>query len=510
MSYPRLAASILVLLTASAGRADEATVSMTLQECLEKALDNNQDIALARKDRLAAAAVTDAARGIFDPLLNAALSTSRSESPTTSSLAGADVLVNESLPASVSVSELLPWGGTASLSLGASRSESNSAFSSLNPYYQSSLSLEVRHPLLRGFGKEETYYQIEVSRIGQEQSDESFELAVMQRLQDVENTYWDIVFAKSDLDVKRQSLKVAEDLLAQNKIRVEVGTLAPIELVQAEAGVAIRKGAIIASEARLKDTEEKLKSLMGIPPDDGLWDRTLDPSTELSAPAVDVDLDGARRAAGDRRMEIRLAQKDLDQRHLATEHQRNLVRPGLDATASYTTAGIGGTTIFRDPEGNVIGRDSGGLGDALDQVTGIDFPAWTVGLSFSWPVLNRSAKGNLASARIGEEKAAIQLEKTRRDIDVELRTAYRAVRTAEKSVEAARATERAQAKKLEAEQKKFENGLSTSFQVLEFDQDLAQARSDLLNAEIGQRKAIINLERAMGTLLDSKGIHVRD
>lgn len=496
--------ALLAAMPASAAEADE--VPMGLEDCLKLTLDNNPDIAVSERDARSAELLHQAAHGIFDTLLNAGLDTSRSESPSTSQLSGADVLTSDRTQLSIGASQFTAWGGSASLTLFTQRSESNSTFSSLNPAYTSDLTLSLTQPLLRGFGKVPTKYQIKLSKIAEKQARHRHALSVIATVQSVEGAYWDIVLARDDLDVKRQSLKVAEDLLSQNKIRVEVGTLAPIELVQAEAGVALRAQAIIVAEALHKDTEESLKRLMGVPPGDPLWGKTIRPSDKFSVPALPGSLDEALGLAREKRQELRIAAEDVASSEITTAYRKQQRLPGLDAKASYTSGGVGGDEIVYDPAtGQPIGKLSGGLGDAFDQTTGLDFPSWVLGLSFSYPVRNRAALNNYAAARLDEEKAAIRKRKTELEVETDVRAAFRAVETARKNVEASRVSERAQAKKLEAEQKKFENGLSTSFQVLEFDEDLAQARSDLRRAETSVHKAAINLLRAAGTLLSVKG-----
>lgn len=214
--------------------------------------------------------------------------------------------------------------------------------------------------------------------------------------------------------------------------------------------------------------------------------------------------------ARDKRPELKLARRDLESRSLATAYQKNQSRPSLDFRASYGGGGLGGDALIFDENQNVIGVQSGGAGDALEQSFGFDYPVWTVGLTYSYPIRNRAGKAAYAGARIDEEKAAISLRKSELDVDIDVRTAYRALETARKSLDASRASERAEAKKLEAEQKKFENGLSTSFQVLDFDEDLARARSALRRAEINVHKAVVNLERATGAFLEERGISVEE
>lgn len=498
---------ISALVTVPARAADPPdTVRMSLDECVKTALDNNLDIAISKKDIRAAELLHDAAHGIFDPLLNVSANSSRQESPSNSTLQGADVLVNERQDASAGLTQLFPSGGTLSLDLTSSRSKTNSFFSSVNPAYNSGLSLSLRHPLLRNFGVDQTRYQIRVTKLGEKTAGKRYQLEIITDLQQVENAYWDMIATRNDLDVAHQSLKVAQDLFAQNKIRVEVGTLAPIELIQAEAGVALREEAIIVAGALLKDTEERLKKLMGLPPDSPLWNQTIVPSDEPASRDVPGSLDDARKSAQEKRAEIKLAGIDREVRKLDADRQRNLARPQLDATATYGYAGLGGDTTIYDADGNPIGKTPGGLGDAWNQVTGTDFPAWSVGLTFSYPIRNRAGKASYASARIAEERADITLKKAQSDVDVDVRQAFRAVQTSRDKVKAARVSREAQQKKLEAEQKKFENGLSTSYQVLTFDEELAKAKSDEERAEIDVKKAIMNLERAMGTYLEAKGL----
>lgn len=508
MFHPRLIHICLMILLAASSAGAQETVKMTVAECRKMALDNNPDIALAERDRMGAELLHEAAHGIFDTLVNASLFASDEDSPSASQLAGADVLESESLRAQGSATQLLPWGARADITLGTSRFESNNEFQTVNPSFSSSLGLGLTQPLLRGLGKDVTFYEVRQTKLGEDQASDRVALTLMLQLQEVENTYWDLVISISEVVVVKQSLRVADDLLSQNKIRVEVGTLAPIELVQAEAGVALRQEAIIIAEASVRNNEEALKRLMGVPPGDPLWDKVIEPTGEPEPSQLPATLDEARRLAGEKRPELALAKSDVQSKEMTVELRSNQAKPTLDLRATYGSAGLGGDTLLFDENGNVIGSASGGAGDSLEQAFGFDFPVWTLGLTFAHPIRNRAGHAALAGARIEQEKSAINLRKSEINVDTDVRVAFRAVDTARKSLEASRATERAEAKKLEAEQKKFENGLSTSFQVLDFDEDLARARSQLRKAEINVQKAIVNLERATGTLLERRNISV--
>jgi len=324
----------------------------------------------------------------------------------------------------------------------------------------------------------------------------------------VEEGYWNLVEARYQLQVSEAALDLARRLHEQNRVRVDVGTLAPLELVQSEVGIATREEEIIRARFAVGNAEDRLRQLLGLDRDAQLWAAEIVPESEaeISAPLLPVE------KAIDRALDSRpeLASRRTTRRNLEIEAawRRNQLLPRVDLQATYKLNGVGGDVLVRSPDGSVIASAPGGWDDALQQVADLDYRGWTVGIGFSYPLGNRSARAQQASAELAVEQASTQEQELELSIATEVRTAVRAVEAAAKAIESAKASRRLAEKNLEAEQRKYENGLSTSFQVLQIQDDLTAARSRVVSAVSGYRRALAAYRRALGTLLEESHVTV--
>lgn len=490
-------------------RIEGGDIHLKIEEAIRVAIERNLGIRAQQYSRQRAALDIQQAMGIYDFNLLAGLSTGKDESPAASNLDGAEVTKTERDSAYVGGSQLLPSGGLAGVNFGNGRFETNSRFSLLNPSYSSGLDLTLEQPLLRGFGRSATEYGIALARIGSDISREQFEARVVTIVQRVSNAYWNLVAARYALVVAEESLALAKELHENNRVRVEVGTLAPLELVQSEAGIATRQEEIIRARGVIGDAEDLLFFFLNV--DQGeAWSRSIVPDTEARVAAPPVDLDESIRTALSERPEI--ATQTLQVRSLELDQAffRQEKRPRLDLKAAYGLSGLGGDVILRDSDGNVIGTAPGGWDDALDQVTGWDFPGWSVGLELGIPVQNRSAKARAAVADLALEEGKLAMSELELQITTEVRAAVRGIETSRQQLESADVSRRLGEKNLEAERKKYENGLSTSFQILEVQEDLTSARYREVAALTGYRRALVGYHQAIGRLLQSASITIVD
>ncbi|HSF18495.1 MAG TPA: TolC family protein [Vicinamibacteria bacterium] len=502
------------VLTAISGRAqerDEAEpIDITLQRAIEMALENNLDIVVSRLDTQVQSEGAASARGVYQPLLSANINNLDSRSPAQSQLVGAQVLTSTRTNYNFIWQHELSTGGRYNVSWQNLRSTTNSAFSGFNPLYDAAVSGQVIQPLMQNFRLDPNKQRILVAQNSERISRHQFQVQVMDTVSNVEFAYWDLVFAFRDLEVARKSLELAQDLLRNNRIQVEVGTMAPIDVLEAEAEVAAREEAVILAEEAIRLTEDILKRLINDPESADFWANSYHPVDQPRSDEVAIDIDEAVRTALQRRPVLEQSRVELETRDYNVRYTRNQMLPQVDLVGSMAFNGIGGTQLVREdfalPPSLVI---PGGYGDAVDQIFGGDFRDWSVGLSVSYPLGNSQAAAAHAQAQVAARQQRARIESDELFIAQEVRQAARAVDTNRKRIDATRVARELAVRRLEAEQKKFEVGMSTSFFIVQSQRDLSQAAANELRALIDYNKAIAAFERARGTILDRSNISVR-
>ena len=409
---------------------------------------------------------------------------------------------------STRVTQLAPTGGTFSLGFGVDRESQNSSFFFVNPSYTSGITLFVNQPLLRNFGRDTTTWLIRTARNTRDASYQNFVRSVQGTVNSVEQAYWDLVYALQNLEVKKQLRALSAELNRITRIKIDVGSLAPIDIVQTEVGIATADQEIIIAEGLIGDAQDQLKRLLNFDPTK--WNTPIVPTDELRAeqPGVSVE-DGLRKALVGR-PEIIATQYAVDNERIRYEYWRNQTRPGLDLVGSYGYAGLGGTTTLRDEQGNVISRTSGGVDDSLQQLIDHDFKNWSIGLNFSYPILNRRAKGQRGAALYSWEAQKANLGAVEQNVMLEVRAAARVIETAQRSTVAAQKSRELAERNLDAERKKFENGMTTSFQVNQITNDLSEARTIELRSLAVYLKALSAYHFAVADILEWKGIQIED
>ena len=349
-----------------------------------------------------------------------------------------------------------------------------------------------------------------ISQNGERQAGHEFETSVLDVLRDVQNAYWDLVFAIRSHEVAAQSLELAQDLLRNNQVQVEVGTMAPIDVLQAQAEAAAREEELILAEEQIRQTEDALKALIRDPDGVGFWDGEIRPVDAPSNEDYAVDTEDAIRVALQRRPELRSQRVQLDTNQYDVRFFRNQTLPSVDLVGVVQLTGVGGTQLLREGFfGPTVETIPGGYGDALSQMSGLDYRDWQVGLSFSYPIGPDQAHAQHAQAQtdVTRQREAIRQQEVL--IAQEVRTAVRQVETNRRRIDASRVARELQEASLDAEQKKFEVGMTTSYFIVQAQRDLAQARANELQAIIDYNKAIVAVERAQGTLTERSRVTVR-
>ncbi|MDA2916349.1 TolC family protein [Nitrospinae bacterium AH_259_B05_G02_I21] len=480
---------------------------LSMRRAMLLALKNNLQIAVQRFNPSIQSTAVDVARAVFDPVASFSMSISDTVTPASSrtlTFGGVTRTEDENVDFQAGLSQKFALG--TDVELVASNLRTANTFNLFESDYQAVVELTIRQPLLKNFGPTVNRKDIIIAQKSLAQSEKQLESDVSRIVAEVQRTYWDLVFTIEDLKVKKRSLRLAQDLLERNKIQVEVGTLAPIEIVQAEAAVAEREENVIVAQDALKDAEDKLKKLLNLFEDPEQRDATIIPIDRPPFSPQPVDLEQAIADALANRPEYARAKLEVEKAEINLRAARNKLLPQLDFV------GVGGYSA-----------NQGNLGNAVDDITDTENRAWSLGVELSVPMGNREAKAEYTKATLELRKARLRLKNLEQAILVQVpdvvrqldenrtgvREAVRQVETDIKRVQATRAARVLAEKKLDAEEKKLEVGISTNFQVLEFQEDLAEAESDETEAIIDYNKSLINLERAKGTILATNNISLQ-
>jgi len=485
-------------------------VKLSLREAYSRALEKNLDLQIGRYDVATATTSIFEKTGIFDPALRAGINGDWTKSPAATQLAGATINEGRNTAFDLGLGWLLPSGTNLDVDVNAARSETNSQFFFVNPRWAAGLKLSLQQPLLQGFGTLVNRAPIIIARNNRDQSISQFAATVITTLKDVENAYWDLVAARWAVKVREQSLQLAGKLLQETQERVKVGTSASIDLVQSEATMAARQQELIAAKNAADNAEDALKAVLGFD-QPGEWDVRIETTDPLETQPFLPELHASIEEALDSRPEIHQELLVLETIKLNIKVARNATFPRLDLKATYGWSGLGGDVTIRDPEtGEPIGTFPGGVNDAFRQIRDRDFPGWTLGVNFSMPLGNNTARARLVIQRFALEKEMTRLQALRQQIIRQVRVAVRALQDGAANVDAAHASRIAAEKNAEAEDTKFKNGLSTNFQVLKVQDDLARAQLTEIQAHAVYRKAIVGYLAATGTLLDKEKVAIVD
>lgn len=475
----------------------DSTLSLSLRECLALALDNNLNIALARYNPQEGETRIEEEKADFHPL--ATLGVGKGErvfalNPRTSvflSEAGfkraLDRAENDNTNANYEIKQKFSSGTDYSLKFNYLKSANTRNL--FHPEYQPDLSFTLRQSLLRGLGYDVNRSEILVAQNNLEVSKQDFKEKVEDTIALVEQTYWDLVFSIEDLQVKQQSLELAGDLLKRNEIQVRVGTMAPIEILEAKTQVAAREDDIIRAEKSVKDVEDRLRKLINLPDYPLLREVKILPSDKPAVDPKEIPLVESIHLALQNRSDYLRAKLNLDNTDIDVKVTKNSLLPSFDLVATYGTS-----------------NNRGSLGAGLRGLIDDNKPYWNIGFNVEIPLGNQAARSRYTRARIEREKFQTTLENLEQDIILTIREAVRAVQTDMKRVETTRIASRLFRERLDAEEKRFAVGLSTSRDILEDQEQLAEARSREIQATIDYNKSQVELERKRGTILDKNKI----
>ena len=471
-----------------------------LEEAVSLALEKNLDIQVAKLDPQAADFLIAGFRNTYRPSFSSTLGLRDQYQLPTSSLNGGTKVNNGTRTYNFGLSQnVSKFGGSYTVNWTNSRVETSNSFSTFNPSFQTNLVAAYSQPLLRGFKIDNVRQQLLIQTINRDVTEETSKATVVQTLANVRNAYWDLEFALSAVDVAQRATNLADKLVEDNQARVEVGTLAPLDIVQAQAEAATRRQNLAAAEATLQTAELALKRYIVSGTDDPMWRQRLRPVDLPSLAPAPTDIEGAVRKALAERTDITAARKNLDSSDISIRYLKNTSMPALDLNASYGTQGLGGTAIVRTgPLGNQVVSQviPGGYSDALSLLKAREYPTWNLNVTMTYPIGGSQAEAQHARAKVQRSQAQTRLRALEITIAAEVANGALTVQSNLKRVDAATAARELAQKRLEAEQSKFEVGMSTNFFVVQAQRDLRDAQNTELRALADYRKSLVNFERA--------------
>jgi outer membrane protein TolC len=497
------------LLLAVPSGAEQAEKALSLQDCIAIAMRNNLGIQAAVLSPELADSGLVWAKEKFLPRFSVGMNRQSTSSASYSWIEAAEKVTSQYNDFSASISQVIPSGGAVSLSLSTYKSESNRSFQTINPRYGSTLTLSFSQPLLRNFGPKISRRDIIVAQNNKNISEGQLTSILLDTVFSVEQAYWNLIYAIETLKVKEQSLSLARDLLAKNKREAEIGMIAPIEILSAEAEVATREADILQAEIAVANSEDLLKTVINIEAEES-GSLQIVPLDEPTQEAREVDLAEALETAVARRPDLEVTRISLKNKELNVTYARNQVLPDLNFYASYWSPGISGTQILYQDDnpltGIVIGTAPGGAGAALSDALGLRYNNWSVGLQLNVPVSSLTSRAQYDYYKTSFEQSLVDLAALEQKIFLDVRTSVRAVKTNYRRVLAYQTARGLAENKLAAEEKKLKVGLTTNYVVLQYQRDLADARIAELKALIDYNLALAYLDRSLGKGLEAKNI----
>ena len=478
-------------------------VNLTLDEATARALERNLDIAVERLNPQTFDLNIARIRAAYRPTATSQFGQLSRVQPPTSTLNGGNVVDNTTTTYNSGLSQLVPWGGgAAAFQFNNNKQVTSNNLVNYNPAFNNNFALTLTQPLLRGFLIDTNRQQLAVTALNRDASEIQLRGTIATTLANVRNAYWELVFAIQALDVARGSLDLASKLVADNRARVEVGALAPLDVVQAQAEEATRIQAVAQADAQQRTSELALKRLIVSGTDDPLWNAEINPIDRPTFLPEPLDVQGAVRNALDNRTDVQIARKTIDSNDITLKFMRNQTLPGLDLTAMYGATGLGGTQFQRTGSGvtsQIVGTVPGGYGDAWRTLTGQNYPQWNLQLNFSYPLGASAAEAQVARARVQVSQATAQLRSLELQVATDVTNAALQVQSGLTRYQAATVARGLSQQRLDAEQSRFDVGLSTNFLVVQAQRDLATAQNTELRALLDYRHALVEYERLQQT-----------
>lgn len=538
------------------GVTGDNTISLSLNEAVKRALENNNDIEVARDDVRIAETQLRSLEGFYDPIFSFTPQIDKRITPQQSSLGGSGrsgTTTSTTYSFTPSLNKSFGrGGGNYNLNFANNHTNTSSTFSFINPYYSSNLSLTFTQPLLRNRSIDNTRRLIRIKKKELEMSDSDFRQRTIEVISQVQRAYWELGFALRDQQNQLANLNLSRENLRRVEAQIAVGTKAPLERAEVQTELANRESSLLVSVQNVSIAENNLKQLIFKDATAPEWTAQLTPTDTPAFNDTPVNLVDALKEARDNRPELRRLRLTNDINKIDLQFFRNQTKPQIDIQSTLATTGLAGTDvsgaaavgtpipiIAGDPATSATAfllqqiRDIqtramyplavvpttaaaggppadliGGYGKNLSNLFGFKTRNVTVGLAIQIPLRNRTAEANLAGARIQSERIEATLRAQDQAIEVDVRNAAQSVETSRRRVLAAREARTNAELQLEGEQRLYQVGRSTTFILFQRENALTNARNLELRAETDYNKALADLQRATSTTLRANNVVV--
>ncbi len=483
---------------------------LTLEEAITMALQNNNNIDTSRINVQIAEFNLRAARGVYDPNIAAESYYESATTPVASTIGGATngSLTQKRIFADAGVSGFSPWqGGSYAVDFNSSRTTTSNTNATLNPQFPSALSFTYVQPIFRGRRFDNNRRQIEIAKKNLSLTDAQFRQQAIEIIAQVEQSYWDLVFALRNLQVQIDAVKQARTQLESNQRLVQKGVLAPIDVIAATTQITTFEQSVYTAQEDVTRAENNLKTLMLPDRTSTIWSRPITPVSEVSLEAPRAGLEVAIADALKNRPEIAQLETTAEINKIDQRYYRDQTKPQIDLVGTYTSQGLAGTVNpNRTAPANLVGGYLNSLGNLISQ----DFPTYRVGVNISLPWGNRTAKANLGRTLAEGDRIVNSRQQQEQIIEAEVRNSLQALRSAEARLASALAARQSAEQLYESEQRQFRAGITTFYLVLQRQTELLTARGRELQAQTDLNKAISEFQRATGTTLSANNVSVTD
>ncbi|HVS82492.1 MAG TPA: TolC family protein [Pyrinomonadaceae bacterium] len=503
------------------GVSSSSVVALSLNDAIRRALQNNNDIEVARDDVRVAEQRLRALYGVYDPVFSVTPSFDQRISPVTSIFAGgtsSGTVSNKTLTVSPSISKIFSTGGGSyQLTFNNTKTTTSATSSTLNPFYSSNLSLLYTQPLLRNRSIDANRRSIRIQKKLVAQTDSDFRQRTITIISQVQAAYWNLVFALRNQQNQLDSLNLSRQNMRNIEAQISAGAKAPLDRAQVLTDIATRESALFLAAQSVSTAENSLKQLMLKDPQSSEWSAQITPTDVPAFDLTPVDLKGALDDAHKNRPELGRLNLQKEINGIDLQYYKNQTRPQIDLTGALTTTGLAGTKVVCIPD-PVTGKTCpivptnliGGYGQDISNLSGFSTREINVGVAISFPIHNRAAAANLAAARIQRDQLQASYRSQDQAIEMDVRNAAQAVDTAQRRAVASRLARESAEQQLAGEQKLYEVGRSTTFLLLQRQNELTAARTNELQAQTDYNKALADLQRATSATLRVNNVVVEN
>ncbi|HEY7534381.1 MAG TPA: TolC family protein [Thermodesulfobacteriota bacterium] len=500
--------TIFLILLSLTGAQD--TIDLSLQEAIKIALEHNRDIQIVKKTVEISVGDIETQKGIFDPAITLSSSYTKGEFPTVSSFIPSGIINQGEFLTQTGLIGNLPTGTFYNLfNFSVARTTSDSNIVDLTPSWTTNLGFTIGQNLLQNFGLDVNLTPITVAKISSEISVKELETTISDVLLNVETAYWNLVAAKKNLGLAYTTLDLSKDLQRRNEIQVEVGVLPPVSVTEAKSEVARNEVGVIIADNALKAAEDTLKNILAIPITQKI-DTTDEPTTVFKTYDETQVLDEAL----ENRPEVAQAKLDIESKGTLKKFYSNQRLPNLSVQASVQLQGLGGSAnpdrISAGGTPDPIPPQFDQASDAFRQLAEGDFPTLAVLGILSFPIFNWTAKGDYVKASANLDRSVITFKKVEDDVELDVSNAIRAIENSIKGINATNVSVELAEEVLRNEQERLNVGIGTTRNVLDAQRDLVDAKFAQIRAMVDYNIALAQLERAKGTILETKGVKVQD